>query len=190
MCHDTNLLCYTSWDALKSQACNIFCFFFFFFGFSLTFSQRVLDVVFESIVPPLSPAGHNPYDYYGQRLISARRYLSRTSGGFMEINQDGGSTISRLRRSGTTAVSAGGALSRLIKRHGGIFSVALRRDIPPSSVTLGVKIHHVSRLARRCSRRCSRHFPSAETAASVLCRGFRRCDSKKTIATDVVLVVC
>lgn len=43
-------------------------------------SRRVLAR--ESIVPPLSFAkgGHNPYDYYGQRLISARRLISTYPG--------------------------------------------------------------------------------------------------------------
>lgn len=55
--------------------------FFFFFLFYVLSACSPL----ESIVPPLSPEGHNPYNY-GQRLISARRYLFRTIGGFIGIN--------------------------------------------------------------------------------------------------------
>lgn len=43
-------------------------------------SRRVLAR--ESIMLSFAKGGHDPYDYYGQRLISARRYLSRTRARF------------------------------------------------------------------------------------------------------------
>lgn len=134
MCHDTNLLCYTSWNALKSQACNIFCF----LGgdFFLTFSRRALDAALESIAPPLSPAGCNPYGYYGQRLISARRitYPGRVAV-LLGINRDGcGSTIAITAIGDDRGLGSRSALW-LIERHGGISFVGDRVSV--------VILHHL-----------------------------------------------
>lgn len=124
MCHDTNLLCYTSWNIVRLNALTNH-------KHAISFLRSRDAWSLESIVfsPPLSPRGEDTifYDYCGQRTISARRYLFRGERGFQGINRDGGEgkeVISNdsiaITRWSTRAVSTESfrvAHSNRIKRH-------------------------------------------------------------------------
>lgn len=87
MCHDTNLLCYTSWNIVRLNA-------FTNHKHAISFlCSRDACSLESRLFHRFRRGGHNLYNYCGQRTISARRYLSRASAIFKGLIETGKEVI-------------------------------------------------------------------------------------------------